>query len=63
MTDWFCRTQRAHFSDRLDGQPIPFWRGLLVRLHLRICPGCIRTNRSLEATRDALRRLRDADAA
>lgn len=57
--DSFCRPQRAFFSDRLDGVKLPFWRGLLVRFHLRVCPQCIRYNRSLEATRDALRGLRD----
>ena len=57
----FCRAQRPFFSDRLDGAKLPFWRGLLVRMHLRVCPQCIRYNRSLEATRDALRSLRDAD--
>ncbi len=61
MTDRFCVKQRAYFSDRLDGVKLPFWRGLLVRCHLRVCPQCIRYNRSLEATRDALRGLRDID--
>ena len=61
MTDRFCRNQRAWFSDRLDGLPLPFWRGLLVRLHLRVCPDCIRVNRSLEATREALRALGETD--
>ncbi|MCU1280758.1 MAG: hypothetical protein JWM53_4304 [bacterium] len=60
MTDRFCRKQRGYFSDCLDGERLPFWRGLLVRFHLRVCPQCIRYNRSLEATRDALRTLRDA---
>jgi predicted anti-sigma-YlaC factor YlaD len=61
MTDKFCVKQRALFSDRLDGQPLPFWRGLLVRLHLRVCPACIRYDRSLAATRDALRALGGTD--
>ena len=61
MTDRFCKKQRAWFSDRLDDQPLPFWRGLLVRVHLAFCPQCIRVNRSLAATRDALRGLRDLD--
>jgi hypothetical protein len=61
MTDRFCRKSRSYFSDRLDGEPIPFLRGLLVRLHLTVCPQCIRVNRSLVATRDALRALRDRD--
>ena len=61
MTDRFCVKQRALFSDRLDGQRLPFWRGLLVRFHLTVCPQCRRVNRSLETTRDALRELRDRD--
>jgi hypothetical protein len=61
MTDRFCVKQRAWFSDRLEGKPLPFWRGLLVRLHLTICPPCQRVNRSLAATRDALRALADED--
>ena len=28
MKDRFCRAQRAWFSDRLDGEKLPFWRGL-----------------------------------
>jgi hypothetical protein len=61
MTDRFCVKQRAWFSDRLDGQPLPFWRGLLVRFHLARCPQCMRYQRSLEATREALRQLGDRD--
>ena len=61
MTNRFCRKSRPYFSDRLDGQPIPWWRALLVRLHLRVCPQCILYNRSLTATRDALGALRDTD--
>ncbi len=62
MTEWFCRKQRPWISDRLDGARLPFWRGLLVRGHLRFCPRCRRVARSLEATCEALRALRDADA-
>ncbi len=61
MTNKFCQTQRPYFSDHLDGQPIPFWRKLMVRWHMAMCPLCIRYNRSLVATRDALSALRDAD--
>ncbi|HWE27961.1 MAG TPA: anti-sigma factor [Polyangia bacterium] len=61
MADRFCVKQRPYFSDRLDGARVPFWRGLLVRFHLRICPPCRRYHRSLEATRDALCTLRDRD--
>ena len=61
MTDRFCVKQRALFSDHLDGERLPFWRGLLVRFHLAVCPACKLTQRSLAATRDALRELRDRD--
>ena len=60
MSDWFCIKQRVWFSPRLDGERPPFLRGLLVRMHLGICPRCIRYQRSLIATRDALHALRDA---
>jgi hypothetical protein len=59
MTDRFCRKQRPYFSDLLDGASLPLWRGLVVRLHLRFCPQCIRLQRSLVATRAALRALAD----
>jgi len=45
----------------MDGAEIPLLRRLLVRLHLTICRPCIRYNRSLEATRLALKALRDHD--
>ena len=61
MTERFCIKQRRHFSDHLDGVKLPLLRGLLVRFHLAVCPACIRFNRSLEATRDALKALRDRD--
>ena len=61
MANRICRSARRYFSDRLDGAPISFWRRLLVRMHLRVCPQCIRFNRSLVATRAALHALRDAD--
>lgn len=61
MADPFCAKQRPYFSDALDGEPLPFWRGLLVRFHLRFCPRCILVKKSLEATRDALVELRDSD--
>jgi hypothetical protein len=35
--------------------------GLVVRFHLATCPRCRRFNRSLLATREALRTLRDTD--
>jgi predicted anti-sigma-YlaC factor YlaD len=52
-----CRNARPYISDKIDGEPLP----LLVRFHLRICPPCRRVHRSLEATREALRALRDVD--
>ncbi len=61
MADRFCRKQREYFSDVVDGRPIPFWRALLVRCHLTICPPCKRIRASLEATRAALGDLRDSD--
>jgi predicted anti-sigma-YlaC factor YlaD len=58
-----CRAARSHFSDHLDGERLPLLGRLLVRLHLAVCPPCQRFHRSLAATRDALRALRDADVA
>jgi hypothetical protein len=58
---FFCRPARLYFSDLLDGAELPLWRGVLVRLHLRVCPRCIRHHRSLIATREALHALRDHD--
>jgi len=55
-----CNYARLHFSDVLDEEQLPFWTGLLVRFHLRVCPPCRRFHRSLVATRDALQSLRDA---
>jgi predicted anti-sigma-YlaC factor YlaD len=52
-----CRNVRSYISDGLDGEPLP----LLVRFHLRVCPPCRRVHRSLVATREALRALRDVD--
>ena len=48
-------------SDQIDGQPMPFFSGLLYRLHQRLCPRCRRVERSLLATRDVLSALRDID--
>ena len=60
MTDP-CRNARAHFSDHLDGEALPFFTRLMVRFHLSVCPPCQRFNRSLAATQAALHALRDAD--
>jgi predicted anti-sigma-YlaC factor YlaD len=56
-----CRPVRVHLSDWLDGERLPFFVGLTVRLHLAACPPCRRVHRSLSATREALRTLRDVD--
>jgi predicted anti-sigma-YlaC factor YlaD len=56
-----CFKARPHFSDRLDGEPLPLFVRLKVGLHLRLCPQCRRVQRSLVATREALHALRDAD--
>ncbi len=58
----FCGPARRHFSDLMDGQPVPFGSGLLARIHLTICPQCKRVQRSLTGTQDALHALRDAGA-
>ena len=56
-----CRPVRVHLSDWLDGEPLPFFVRLTVRFHLATCPACRRAHRSLSATREALRTLRDVD--
>jgi predicted anti-sigma-YlaC factor YlaD len=56
-----CRAQRAHFSDYLDGAPLPWWRRLLVSFHARYCPACRPLYRSLEATQEALSALHTHD--
>jgi predicted anti-sigma-YlaC factor YlaD len=56
-----CRHVRPYFSDHLDGERLPLVIGFFVRLHLRVCPPCKRVHRSLAATRDAVRGLRDVD--
>jgi predicted anti-sigma-YlaC factor YlaD len=54
-----CSKARSHFSEHLDGEPLPWKTRLLVQLHLTICPPCRRVARSLEATCEALHALRD----
>ena len=61
MTDRFCIKQRRYYSDRIDGVKIPLLWRFVTRMHLTFCPQCIRYQRSLEATRDALKALRDQD--
>ena len=50
-----------HFSDHLDGVPLPLLARAWVRFHLTICPPCRRVHRALVETREALRALRDVD--
>ena len=52
-----CRLVRPHFSDALDGAPLPFLAATGVRLHLTFCPWCRRHMVSLRNTKDALRAL------
>jgi hypothetical protein len=58
-----CHGARTGFSCHLDGQKLPFWVSFKVRFHLMVCPPCRRLHRSLDATRDALGALRDAEIA
>jgi anti-sigma factor RsiW len=53
-----CKHTHESLSDALDGA-LPWWRRVLMRVHLRVCPGCARTERSLRASQEALRGLRD----
>ena len=59
MANKFCEAARAHFSDELDGEPLTPVARAIVSLHLTTCPMCRRFNRSLIATRDALKLLKD----
>lgn len=59
LIDEMCRRARPHFSDRLDGVPMPLGRRLVVAAHVNLCPMCRRTYKSLELTRAALRDLAD----
>jgi predicted anti-sigma-YlaC factor YlaD len=60
MVDVRCRAARAHFSELLDGEPLPLFSRAVARLHLTVCPRCRNTWLALVATRDALRALRDS---
>ena len=52
-----CSGARRSLSDFIDGEPLPWWSRVQVRLHLKICPLCQAVHRSLVATDDALRAL------
>ncbi len=54
-----CQIARRRLSDAMDGQPLGFFAGLYLRIHLANCEHCRRVRRSLELTRDALHGLRD----
>jgi predicted anti-sigma-YlaC factor YlaD len=63
VIDQLCRQVRPHFSDHLDGEPLPVHVRVGVRLHLTFCPMCRRTYLSLEQTRAALKALNEQDPA
>jgi predicted anti-sigma-YlaC factor YlaD len=54
-----CNHARDSFSDHLDGVPVTGLKGMAMRLHLALCPRCRRFYRSLQATLEALKGLRD----
>lgn len=53
-----CKRTHENLSDALDGA-LPWWKRILMRLHLGICPGCARSAKSLKDTVDTLGGLRD----
>ena len=63
MLEPACRLVTAHFSDFLDGEPLPLFSLFWVHAHLTFCPRCKRTYRSLTQTREVLRALREPDGA
>ena len=56
---WVCRIARKHFSDAIDGEPVPLPMRLYVGLHRTICPACKGFEKSLRKTLEAGRALRD----
>ena len=56
-----CKHVRGYFSERVDGEELPAATRAEVGLHLAICPPCKRFWRELDATRAALKALRDVD--
>jgi len=53
-----CRDTHEHLSDALDGA-LPWWKRVLMRFHLGICPMCKRTGDSLRETVSVAHSLRD----
>ena len=62
VIDPLCRLVRPHFSDAMDGVPLPLLAATGVRLHLLFCPWCRRHMQSLRNTRDALRAMGAQDS-
>jgi len=54
-----CKRTHENLSDALDGA-LPWWKRVLMRLHLGICPGCARSAKSLKDTVETLGALRDS---
>jgi len=56
-----CAKVRELQSESRGGS-VPFWQRLGLWLHMRLCPPCARTDRSLCKTLDLLRELGDRDS-
>jgi hypothetical protein len=50
---------RKHFSDAIDGEPLPPLLAFWVEVHRLTCPPCRRFERSLKHTVEVGRALRD----
>ena len=53
-----CRRAHDSLSASIDGT-LPWWKRILLRVHLRICPGCARTDQSLRKCHGVVASLRD----
>ena len=53
-----CKRTHENLSDALDGA-LPWWKRVLMRMHLGVCPMCRRTSHSLERAVDTVASLRD----
>ncbi len=53
-----CRRAHDVLSDSIDGV-LPWWKRILLRVHLSICPGCARTDQSLRSCHGVVGSLRD----